>query len=95
MTVAGAAAIAMEDLAIESVSEWAGSSRQFGEGVFNELFDENHRIKDLYLCAAAELYVSSLIRNDPTGMMITLCRMAANQWFLRQAVKRFGAPSSG
>ena len=90
MDVAKAAAVAIEDLAIESVAEWAGTAQDFGEGVFNELFDEDHVIREIYQCAAVELFRSSLLRNDTTGLLVTLARLAANQWFLRQASTKHG-----
>ena len=90
MDVASAGAVALEDLAIESVAEWAGTAQDFGKGVWHELFTDEHLVKDLYLNAASELYVSSLLRNDVTGLMVALVRMATVQWFLRQAFKKYG-----
>jgi hypothetical protein len=80
----------MEDLAIESVGQWAGTAQDFGDGVYNELFDGNHEIRPIYQSAAQELFRSSLLNNDNNGLMVSLCRLAATQWFLRQAHHKYG-----
>lgn len=90
MDVGRSGAIAIEDVAIENVSEWAGTAEKFGEQVYDELFNADHQIREIYLCAAAELYDVSLLQNDTTGIMIALCRLAANQMFLRRAFDKYG-----
>lgn len=94
MEVATHGAVALEDLAIESVGEWAGTAADFGEGVYHELFDGDHVIRKMYLCAAAELCSSSLFRNDTNGIMVLLCRLAATQWFMRQANNKYGSSTN-
>ena len=87
LDVARHGAVALEDLAIESVSMWAGSTEDYAVALHAEIFDEDGNVRHVYLCAGAELMRHSLVRNDPKAVAVAITRVAANQHFLRTSMK--------
>ena len=81
----------MEDFAIQEVGEFVRGPGPLGKAIMEELV-EGGELRKPYRCALKELERSSAVRTDEKYLLIVLCRMAVNQWFLKEAIRNHGEP---
>jgi hypothetical protein len=91
---ARAAAVQLEDFAILEVGNWVTSPVDFGGCIRDELLGQDGGgLRAPYRYAIRELVKSSAVRADARMMLVVLCRMACNQWFLKRAITMYSDAS--